>query len=135
MLDSNTVSYLLREREPTLLHFAAAARSGAQFFLSPVVDHEVGRYLILKGAQKLLRRFERLRALWTPVPFATQHWRAASDLWAERHRVGKPLSDFDLLIAVSCRTAAAALVTTNTRHFDALDLPLVDWSVPPGTPV
>jgi tRNA(fMet)-specific endonuclease VapC len=47
-----------------------------------------------------------------------------------RHRDGKPIEDADLLIAISARQAGATIVTNNTRHFDGLGIPVVNWAQP-----
>jgi predicted nucleic acid-binding protein len=131
ILGSNTLSCLLKEREPVVSRFASAIAGSAEFFLVPMVDHEVSRYLMLKDSKKLLRRMEQLRAVWTPAPFGIEEWNAASELWAERHRVGMAISDFDLLIAMACWRVGATLVTANAIHFDGLEIPLLDWTLPP----
>jgi predicted nucleic acid-binding protein len=55
-------------------------------------------------------------------------WRTAADLWASRHRAGKPITDSDLLIAVSALKSGATLATNNLRHFDDLGLSLETWT-------
>jgi len=55
-------------------------------------------------------------------------WQAAAKLWAELHRTGRSTEDRDLLIAISALKEQATLVTNNTRHFEGLGVPLVNWS-------
>ena len=86
LLDANVVSDLLRGHEPVRSRYLALASTS--FLLSPVVDYEIRRYLLLKGATRNLAQFEALIATWAPVLFDTSSWKLAAKLWADRHRVG-----------------------------------------------
>lgn len=108
---------------------AARQADDALFVLSPVVDYEVRRYLLLKGATRNLAQYEALTAQWVEPVFDGAHWQQAAMLWAERHRSGQPVEDADLLIAVTALRQDATLVTNNTRHFIGLGLRLEDWSL------
>ena len=128
LLDSNTVNYILRAREPVLSAFEARTRGTAVFFVSDVVDYELRRYLELKGAKRKLGLYEQLTELWVPVGLETAGWRLAARLWADLHRDGRSIEDRDLLIAVTALQAQATLVTSNTRHFQVVPgLDLEDW--------
>lgn len=126
MLDTNALSDLLRDKEPVKARFTRL-RDLARFILCPVVDYEIRRYLLLKGATRNLAQYEALVAPWFEPAFDVVHWRQAAELWAERHRVGKPIADADLLIAVSALRQGATLVTNNTAHFLGMGLRLEDW--------
>ncbi len=129
LLDSNTINYLLRHRLPATDHFRRALASGAGLVLSIVVDYELRRYLLLKGATALLRRYVDLTRDWSVVGLDPDDWQRAAETWAELHRTGRAIDDRDLLIAESARKAGATLVTSNARHFVDLGVPLVDWMV------
>lgn len=128
LIDSNIITYLLREREPVLSKFTDALETDNVFVSSDVVDYEIRRYLILKDAQRQLARYEELSRDWVPVNLSRDDWRAAARLWSEIHRSGRSIEDRDLLIAVSALKEKALLVTNNTRHFEGLGLPLADWA-------
>lgn len=131
LLDTNIISFLLRGRPEVQARYHAAKIAGdTGFVLSPVVDYEIRRYLLLKGATRNLTQYEALIATWDKTLFDQTHWQLAANLWAERHRVGRPMEDADLLIAVTAIQQEAVLVTNNTLHFKALGLPLADWSSP-----
>lgn len=125
LLDANVVSDLLRGHEPVRSRYLALA--SASFLLSPVVDYEVRRYLLLKGATRNLAQFEALIATWAPITFGTSSWTLAAQLWADRHRVGLAIADADLLIAVSALQQDATLVTNNRSDFAGLGLRIEDW--------
>lgn len=124
-LDANVVSDLLRGHEPVRSRYLALA--SMSFLLSPVVDYEIRRYLLLKGATRNLAQFEALIATWAPVLFDTSSWKLAAKLWADRHRVGLAIADADLLIAVSALEQDATLVTNNRSDFAGLGLRIEDW--------
>lgn len=125
LFDANAVSDLLRGHEPVKSRYLAQAN--AQFLLSPVVDYEIRRYLLLKGATRNLAQFEALIATWIPITFDTSSWKLAARLWAERHRVGLAIADADLLIAVSALQCGTTLVTNNRSDFVGLGLQIEDW--------
>lgn len=133
LLDTNTLNYILKDRPPVRQRLDEAIREGRTFLLASVVHYELTRYLDLKGAHRLLRLYEELTATWRPCFLSFEDWAGAARLWAELHRSGRSVSDFDLLVAVLARKSNAVLVTSNTRHFEGLDLPLEDWTAPPSS--
>jgi predicted nucleic acid-binding protein len=86
----------------------------------------------LKGASRLMDLYNQLVEFWLPCNLGFEDWNDAALLWAERHRVGKSISDLDLLVATLARKHKAILVTSNTRHFEGLGLILEDWAPPAG---
>jgi predicted nucleic acid-binding protein len=131
LLDTNIISYLLRGHAVACgYHTAVQDTADSRFVLSPVVDYEIRRYLLLKGATRNLAQYEALIARWDKPPFDEAHWAHAAELWAERHRCGRPIEDADLLIAVTALRQDAVLVTNNTAHFRDMGLRLEDWSQP-----
>ena len=130
VLDTNIISFLLRGNA-AVRGGLNAARQGADslFILSPVVDYEIRRYLLLKGATRNMAQYEALIAQWVEPAFDGAHWQQAAILWAERHRSGQPIDDADLLIAVTALRQNATLVTNNTSHFIGLGLRMEDWSL------
>jgi predicted nucleic acid-binding protein len=128
--DTNTLNYLLRKRQPVIKRFQEATEKGAEFLLSSVAHHELIRYLDLKGASKVMQAYERLTASWRRCNLDFEDWDEAARLWAHRHRLGRSISDLDLLLATSARRENAVLVTSNVRHFVGLGVPLEDWMAP-----
>lgn len=128
--DTNTVSYLLKRRPPVVRRFGEAFEMKAEFLLSSVTHYELTRYLDLKGSSKLLRAYEETTAFWRRCNLDFAGWDDAASLWAERHRLGRSVSDLDLLLAVVARREEAVLVTSNTRHFRGLGIELEDWMTP-----
>jgi tRNA(fMet)-specific endonuclease VapC len=113
LVDTNTVNYLIRSDAPFIDRYASEVRAGHEFILSPVVHLEVTRYLKLKGASRLQRAYSRLIPDWQTVELTAGDWDIAADLWAQRHRLGRPIEDADLLIAVTALKTGTVLVTHN----------------------
>jgi tRNA(fMet)-specific endonuclease VapC len=129
LLDTNVISYVLREREPFLARFTEALETDNVFVSSDVVDYEIRRYLVLKDAKRQLARYEALSRDWPPVSLTRDDWHTAAKLWAGLHRTGRSIEDRDLLIAISALKEQAVLVTNNPRHFEGLGISLADWAV------
>ena len=127
--DTNTINYAIKSDAIVQSYFARALASGATFALSSFVHYEVTRYLKLKGASRLARNYANLTAHWPRIEIMTTDWDDAADLWAAQHRVGQPIDDADLLIAISALKVGATVVTNNTRHFAMLGVPLENWTV------
>ena len=133
LLDTNTLSYILKGRQPILDRLEEAMEQGSVFFLGSIVHYELTRYLDLKGAHRLTRLYEGLVASWQPCDLSFEDWSSAASLWADRHRIGRSISDMDLLLAVLAQKHRAVLATTNTKHFEGLDIVLEDWLEVPQT--
>ena len=130
MLDTDICSYIIRGRSPAV-----------QAKLSSVLPEDicvsaVTRAELLYGLKSLppshrlhleVRRFLRMVRV---LPWDED----AADFYAEiRHQLvstGKPLGELDMMIAAHSLSAAAILVTNNTRHYSRIQLPLTieNWS-------
>ena len=128
LLDTNTLSFILKNQPPVLLRLKEAIRQEKKFLLASVAHFELTRYLYLKGAHRLLRLYKELTADWQVCDLSFEDWDEAARLWAERHRAGRAISDLDLLLATLARKWNAVLVTGNTRHFEGLGIALEDWT-------
>lgn len=126
--DTDTVNYLPKKIVAVQNHYQAAVDLGDQFILSLVVDYEVSRYHILKKMTGVHRIYTNITLNWDRQGIADTDWKDASDLWADHHRSGKSITDSDLLIAITAKKCNAILVTNNTRHFEGLGIPLVNWT-------
>ena len=60
LLDTNTLSYILKNRFPVNHRMSEAVRGGATFLLCAVVHYELRRYLVLKGSHSVLRLYDGL---------------------------------------------------------------------------
>ncbi|MBW3623548.1 MAG: PIN domain-containing protein [Armatimonadetes bacterium] len=130
LLDTDIVNYLIRSDSRLIERYARELRAGHNFILSPVVHLVVTRYLKLKSTHRLQRAYSRVIQSWRTVDFMTEDWNMAADLWAQRHRLGRPTEDADLLIAVTALKTGSVLVTNKERHYQDLGLTLENWTLP-----
>jgi predicted nucleic acid-binding protein len=129
LLDADTLNYVLKGLPQVTQRLRQATAAGADFVLSLVVHYQITRYLKLKGATRVQQFYASLVSGWSPAGLDATDWDTAADLWAQRHREGKPIQDADLLIAVIALKAGATLVTNNTRHFEGLGLTVENWTL------
>jgi hypothetical protein len=85
VLDSDSVNFLIREHHQLQCRFRQALADIERFILSPIVHFEVTRYLDLKGAAKLRRRYDALIRDWEKAELIGGDWDRAAELWADLH--------------------------------------------------
>lgn len=134
LLDTNTLSLLLRAHPEVDSRFREARRAGDQLILSPVVEFEIRRGLIRRRATAIEARFTQFTAWLIYRDFDRTGWRRAAELWAFSRDHAMPLPDADLLIAAQAMELGATLVTNNERHFrlfEPLGLTVENWATAP----
>ena len=133
VLDTNVLSEALRPvPEPTVLEWLAK-QPRASLFTTTVTQGE-----LLYGI-RLLADGKRRRSLWDAAKqifsedFAGQVLNFdsdAADMYAEiaalRRKAGKPISQFDAMIAAMARSRGASLATRNAKDFEDCDIDIVD---------
>lgn len=130
LLDANTISLLIRTDPAVDRKVRTADRQGDALILSPLVEYEIRRGLIRKGATRAIELFEALKGGFIYQPFDDDTWTTGARLWAEAHRDGRPLPDADILIAAQALQQNAVLVTANLRHFtyfERFGLKIENW--------
>jgi tRNA(fMet)-specific endonuclease VapC len=128
VLDTNTVSQILRRNATATSHLREAAGNDDDLFLCPVVFYEIWRGLRDRRADRQLAEFNTFVQTLQWVDYDRLMWVAAAELWAEQRRRGRTHDDADLLIAAFTRRLRATLATNNTADFVDLDIPIVDWT-------
>jgi tRNA(fMet)-specific endonuclease VapC len=118
MLDTDTVSHLVRGKTPAL-DARIVAVAPEQVCISAVTRGELLYGLRLKdGAHRLAQVVEqflsRVRCLPWDEAAATQFAIVATDL----NKAGMPIGSMDAMIAGHAIAAGAVFVTNNRRHFD-----------------
>ncbi|NBC33361.1 MAG: PIN domain-containing protein [Alphaproteobacteria bacterium] len=131
MLDTDTISYLLKKRSPGI-----AARmselSYSQILVSAVTRAEL-RYGLAKRPEREDLRviIERFLGRVTGVPWDAE----AADVYAGiRHALtltGRLIGQLDMMIAAHAIAREAVLVTNNMAHFQRIPGPLIleNWHV------
>ncbi len=125
MLDTDTASYLIKGKSKTVEAKLAA------LLPSSVCVSVMTRAELLYGLKRLptehrlqlaVRQFLKIVRI---LPWDAE----AADWYAEiRHQLttsGKPIGEFDMMIAAHALSAGAVLVTNNSRHYKQIEAPLI----------
>jgi predicted nucleic acid-binding protein len=101
--------------------------------ISELADYELRRELLRIGASRSLVRLDELERELLYIPITTTHWRRAATLWASARAGGVVTAppealDGDVLLGAQALDEAAAIVTTNAKHFEALGVDALEWS-------
>jgi predicted nucleic acid-binding protein len=127
-LDSNIVSYILKENAKVISHYRQALKDDCEMAIPPIVYYEIKRGLLAKGLRKYLATFDKLHQGALHVEFDMPVWEKAAQICAALYQHGKPIEDADIFIAAYCMVNNFTLVTNNTRHFERVDgLKIVNW--------
>lgn len=99
VLDTNTVSQILRHHSAVLARLGEAAGGGDDLYMCPVVFYELWRGLAYRDARRQLEDLDTFTRALKWVDYERAMWTDAARLWADRRRQGRPHDDADLLIA------------------------------------
>lgn len=130
MLDTDTASYLIKGKSPTVEGKLAAlapsmvcisvmTRAELQYGLQRLpADHRL--HLVVRQFLKIVRIL--------PWDAEAADWYAAI-----RHQLvgtGQPIGELDMMIAAHALSAGAVLVTNNSRHYARIEAPLIlaNWA-------
>ncbi|MEM7034670.1 MAG: PIN domain-containing protein [Chloroflexota bacterium] len=127
MLDTNTISDILRRRSVALAHYRDALSHPSKLLMCPMVYHELYRGLLHRGARKQLAFLQRLIELFTWEEFTRDDWTMAAKVWANLRAKGVQIGDADLLIGIYAKRRQAILVTDNIKDFTPLGLTIENW--------
>jgi len=127
LLDTNIISDFIRNPAGRVA-MRVSAVGDEQICTSIIVAAEM-RYGVAKGASpRIAQRVEQLLETIEILPFGPPADIAYGSLRARLERIGKPISENDLLIAAHAITAHCTLVTANEREFGRIgELPQENW--------
>lgn len=136
VLDTNVVSEIMRRQpDPGVLRWLDAQVPG-DLWLNAVVAAELmfGVARLPDGARK--QQLARAVSAMLEQDFAGQVFAfdlAAASVYAEmvaqRERLGRPIAMADAQIAAICLNHGASLATRNAKHFEGLELMIIDpWA-------
>ena len=127
MLDTDTCSYILRERPPQVLErLDKVARD--EVVLSTVVCAELRYGAARLKSKKLAATIEAWLGLFVVLPWDDAASRAYARIRAALEAGGKPIGNLDVSIAAHAVACGAVLVTNNTRHFSQVTgLRIENW--------
>ena len=126
VLDTNVVSGLSRNVSIVVANHDQKLQQGHSLVLCSPVYYESLRGLLKKNATSQIAGLNALKAALDWQPLVEQDWLAAAQLWANADKMGKRLSDIDVLIAALVTRLSAVLVSADT-DFDALPIKRENW--------
>jgi len=132
LLDTNACISLINERPVSVREsFDKALSLGSEFYTSCIVIFELW-YGVSKSRRReantqVLAGF--LSGMIHELAFDQEDARMAGELRADMEKIGKPVGDYDLLIAGQALRHKMTLVTANTKEFERIKALLwEDWS-------
>ena len=133
ILDTNLLSECLRPApNPSVLAWMAA-QPGESLFTTTVVEAEIlyGVSLLAEGARKvaLAQAVSEIFAkdfAGRVIPFDRDCAKAFATVAADHKALGKPISQFDAMIAAAARSRGACIATRNVRDFAHCDIDLIN---------
>jgi len=127
-LDSNIISYLLKDNSKVYESFDRATANGERCVIPPVVYYEIKRGLLFSGATIKADDFDMLCRELGIGEMSVQVWDKAAQLYSEHRKKGESIDDADLFIAAFCIVKGYTLVTNNIKRFENVEgLQLVNW--------
>jgi tRNA(fMet)-specific endonuclease VapC len=135
LLDTNVIIALIKATPTTIRErFDSEQKKGSTHFISSIVIFELW-YGIFRSARREENAQSLARFLSGPVsllpPFDEEDARFAAELRAEMDSIGRPIGDYDLLIAGQALRHKLTLVSANAKEFGRVkNLSWEDWSKP-----
>jgi len=128
VLDSNIVSFYLRQNEIIIRKTNDALLEGHEVVISPIAYYEVKRGLLAIKAEKRLREFISLCKVLGVGQMDNTILDQAADIYCELRENKKTVEDADILTAAFCKNHDFILVTHNVKHFEIISgLRYCDW--------
>ena len=129
VLDSNILSFYLRQNQQVIQKVHNALLSGYEVLISPIGYYEVKRGLLAIKAEKRLREFFSLCKILGVGQLDNSILDFAADIYQELRDKKLTIEDADILTAAFCKRHEFTLVTNNTKHFQAISgLQHCDWA-------
>lgn len=128
ILDSNIVSFYLRQEQRVIQKVNDTLLSGHQVLVSPIAYYEIKRGLQAIKAEKRLKEFAALCRVLGVGKLDNSILDFASDIYCELRKKKQSIEDADILTAAFCISHDFTLVTHNTKHFVNISgLSYCDW--------
>ena len=127
VLDTNVVSELMRERPDPAVLQALTTLDDSAWHITTMTEAELRHGVgLLNAGRKKTRLHTALLALLAQdfagriLAFDSAATVYYADIMATRSKAGRPMQVQDAMIAASCLTHVATLVTRNTRNFEGV---------------
>ena len=129
-LDTNIISYVLRDDENVKERWRTEELRGNKTVLPLIVYYETMRGLVSVNAGTKMRAFEKICEKLEIGNLTIEDMNTAAQIYSNLKNQGCTVDDADLLIAAQCISNGYTLVTNNTKHFENIDgLSLENWAV------
>ena len=127
-LDSNIVSYFLKNDDVIKTKFAEETDKGNDIVIPPTVYFEIMAWLRKNNAKRKTAIFERMYSEKGIGIIDKDIFDIAVTERLKLQKQGFSIEDNDLLIAAYCLKYKLTLVTNNTKYFKNIeDLKIVNW--------
>ena len=136
ILDTNAVSEALKPVPSDIVSRWAAAQESSTVFITAITPAEILSGIETMAAGKRIQRLaEAVDEIFMHsfqgriLPFDSEAARQFATISAIRKAAGRPISQFDAMIAAIVRVHRATLATRNVRDFEHCGIGLVDpWT-------
>ena len=130
LLDTNVISFLARNRNPTLRQRVAEASQHATLCTSVITEAELLYGLVrIAPAPRLEQRIRLVLEQLTILPWTSITARTYATLRADLERAGRPIATLDLLIAAHALAEYCTLLSNDVALLTLADrLSVQDWS-------
>ena len=129
LLDTDTLSYILKQLEPVASKARAYISDDGDIAISAITYYEIMRGLKFAGATQQLQAFEDFAQLNDVLAVDADVCRRAAEVHAELRRSGALIEDADLLIAATALVNECVLVTNNIAHYARISgLEFENWA-------
>jgi len=132
-LDSNIISYILKEDERVIKRFEKEIiHDGYLYVIPPVAVYELKRWLMEYKSRTYLAVAQSFDILYQSVRdyaiMSAPAWEKAAEIYLLLKQKGELIGDADILIAAYCLVNDYILVTENIKHFKRVEgLNLINW--------
>jgi tRNA(fMet)-specific endonuclease VapC len=128
-LDSNIISFLLKNKTNIKQRFDNAIESNIPYSIPPLAYYEVKRWLIARNATVQLNYFDDLYNYSIKSDMTIAIWEKAIDIYVRLKQVNQLIDDADVFIAAYCIVNGYVLITDNTKHFYRIsELTIINWN-------
>jgi tRNA(fMet)-specific endonuclease VapC len=128
LLDTNSVSAIIKKDDRAVKKLKEAVDEGKQLFISVITDYEINRGLFATNATRKLRDYEilrrQLKVLWLDDLKISKK---AAEIHADLKQRGLLIQDADILIAAIALQNNLTVIT-NDKHFSRIqNLKVDNW--------
>jgi predicted nucleic acid-binding protein len=128
-LDSNIISFYLRDNAVVIANIEKAISDGNNIVIPPIVYYEIKRGLKFINAAKKIKEFETLCELFPVGELGDYLLEKSIDIYIQERKAGRNIEDADIFIASFCLHNDYILVTDNVNHFTKItDLHVINWT-------